>query len=92
MGEVLDFVATVIELSVNGFESLRSTFVPYNITDVGESHENPRTVFIAEATLYVQFLKQVRINLDAALHLVRKFVEKIVILFHVKSSVSLYRI
>ena len=57
MGEVLDFVATVIELSVNGFEPLRSTFVPHNITDVGEPYEHPRTVFVAETTFHVQFLK-----------------------------------
>ena len=57
MGEILDFVTTVIKLSVNGFESLRSTFVSHNITDVGESYEHPRTVFVAETTFYVQFLK-----------------------------------
>ena len=78
--QVLDLVAAEEEFALDGLQlAFGVAFVTYDVAYVGEAHQHAGAVFISEASLDVHFLEELGIHTGAALHLVGKFVDQIVL-------------
>ena len=76
--EVVELIATVIELSGAGLErAVVVALVAYDVAYIGEAHQHARSVLVAQAALHAIFAKRLTGNLAGVLHFVAQFVNQI---------------
>ena len=73
--EIIQFIATIIEFSLCGLRfTLFVNLITQYISNVGQSHENSASIFVAKSSLHAIFLKEFVVDLARVLNLVAQFV------------------
>ena len=87
MGNVLQVVPPVEKFSRNGLQPFVRPFISHYVTDFGQPDQYAGTVFVTQATLYIEFGKQFIVDAASMLRTLRQLVNDVFFL-HNSNSIT----